>query len=261
MTPKRVAGLVGAGGVAQSFVAYLPRLLAAVGPVKATSFRVARRIANALRAGHAVEDYSALDQCDLIWVVVPESALDRVVRDLAAQVRVDGKMIVLCGSARDSFWPTALRSRGARMASLNVMEGEQRTLVAEGHPDVLRVLRSLAAAEKRKLIEIRPASKPVYFAGVCLAANLVLPWIAGAVECLRAAGFSRAEATGAVGALGTQALRAYARAGPKAWSRVTAHRLRRAVDHDLDTIQATDPRLAALFAAGVEQALRYFKNR
>jgi hypothetical protein len=260
MKSKRVTGLVSAGGVGQSFVARLPRLLAAVGPVKATSFRVARRIVNILRSGHAVKDYAALEKCDVIWIAVPETTLERVIRDLAASARVHGTMIVLCGSVRDSYWPGVLRSGGARVASLNAIERDPRTLVAEGHADVLRELRCLAAAEKSKLIEIRPASKPLFLAGVHLSTDLVLPWIAAAVDSLRMAGFSRSEATGVVEALGARVLRAYGKAGHKAWRRTAVHRLHHAVDSDLETIRSADPHLAALYQAGIEQALGYFKN-
>jgi hypothetical protein len=260
MKSKRVTGLVSAGGIGQSFVARLPRLLAAVGPVKATSFRVARRIVNMLRAGHAVKDYAAFDKCDLIWIVVPEATLEKVIRDLAAYVRAPGKMIVLCGSVRDSYWPGVLRARGARLASLNAIEREPRTLVAEGHPDVLRELRHLAAAEKSKLIEIRPASKPLFLAGVHLSTNLMLPWIAAAIDSLRMAGFSRADATGVVEALGARALRAYGKAGHKAWRRTAVDGLHHAVESDLETIRSADPHLAALYQTGIEQALGYFEN-
>jgi hypothetical protein len=58
-----------------------------------------------------------------------------------------------------------------------------------------------------------------------------------------------------------RALRAYAKAGPKAWSPKAADRLRLSIARDLDTIRAADPRLAALYADGVEQALLYFEWR
>ena len=102
-------GMIGAGGVNRSFLARMPIVLARMGPVKAASFRVARRIANAFRAGDAVTGYAALASCDLIWIVVPDAGLDRVSRDLAAATPLTGKLAVICGSARDSSWPAILR--------------------------------------------------------------------------------------------------------------------------------------------------------
>jgi hypothetical protein len=257
----RGAGLISAGGVAQSFLVRLPSLLAGIGPVKAASFRVASRISNSLRAGHAVEHYSDLEKCRLIWIAVPETSLDRVMHDLASHVPADGKMVVLCGSNFDSLRPSPLRVAGAIVGSLNAMDPDARTLVAEGHPDVVRLLRKIAALDKRKLIEIRPAAKCLYLAGVHLSAHLVLPWIAAALESFRAAGFSRAEAADAVVTLGGRAVRAYGKAGRKAWSAADASNLRSALERDLEPIRATDARLAALYSAGIAQALRYFDGK
>jgi hypothetical protein len=257
-----VMGLIGAGGVNQTFLARMPVLLARMGPLKATSFRVARRIANTLRAGDAVKNYAALAPCDLIWIAVPEAGIDRVSRDLAGATPLAGKVVVLCGSSRDSFWPGPLLAGGARVATLNcVEESEERLFVAEGDPAAMREVSRAMAAEKRKLIQLRPASKALYLSGVHLATDLLLPWIAASVESLRDAGFSRVEATQVADALGGRALRSYVKAGPKAWSPTAADRLRVSIGRDLDTIRGVDPKVAALYADGVEQALRYFEPR
>jgi predicted short-subunit dehydrogenase-like oxidoreductase (DUF2520 family) len=257
-----VMGMIGAGGVSRSFLSRMPVLLGRMGPVKAASFRVARRIANTLRSGHAVMNYAAMEPCDLIWIAVPDAGIDRVSRDLAAATPLAGKVAVLCGSTRDSFWPGPLLAGGARVATLNcVEESGERVFVAEGDPAAMRELRRVIAAERRKLIELRAASKALYLSGVHLATYLLLPWIAASVESLRDAGLSRMEATHVASALGGRALRAYAKAGPKAWSPVAADRLRLSIARDLDTIRGVDPKLAALYADGVEQALRYFESR
>jgi hypothetical protein len=257
-----VMGMIGAGGVNRSFLARMPVVLSRMGPVKAASFGVARRIANTLRSGEAVTSYAALAPCDLIWIAVPDGGIDKVSRDLAAAIPLAGKVAVLCGSTRDSFWPSPLLAGGARVATLNsVEESGERVFVAEGDPEAMRELRRVIAAEKRKLIELRAASKALYLSGVHLATYLLLPWIAASVESLRDAGLSRTEATHVANALGSRALRAYAKAGPKAWSPMAAARLRLSIARDLDTIRGVDPRLAALYADGVEQALGYFESR
>ena len=255
-------GMIGAGGVNRSFISRMPVLLARMGPVKAASFRVARRIANTMRAGHAVDDYEALEPCDVIWIAVPDSGLDRISRDLAAAVPLAGKVAVLCGSSRDSFWPGPLLAGGARVATLNcVEESGEKLFVAEGDPFAMRAVSRAIAAEDRKLIHLRAASKALYLSGIHLATDLLLPWIAASVESLRDAGLSRVEATQVANALGGRALRSYVKAGPKAWSPTAADRLRLSIRRDLDTIRGVDPRLAALYTDGVEQALRYFEPK
>jgi hypothetical protein len=214
-----------------------------------------------LRAGTAVASYEDIAPCDLVWIAVPDDALDRVSREFAAATSLIGKIVVLCASTRDSFWPGSLLGGGARIVTLNsVEESNERLFVCEGDPAAIRELRRVMTAEKRKLIELRAASKALYFSGVYLATHLLLPWIAASVESLRDAGLSRNEATHVANALGGRALRAYAKAGPKAWSPTAATRLRLSIAHDLDTIRSADPKLAAIYAEGVAQALRYFEH-
>jgi hypothetical protein len=90
----------------------MPSVLARLGPVKASSFQVARRLGNSLRAGFAISHYSALELCPLIWIFEPEHSVDRVFRDLAAQMPVHRTMIVLCECVRDSQHPSPLRTAG-----------------------------------------------------------------------------------------------------------------------------------------------------
>jgi hypothetical protein len=260
MKKKRITGLVSAGGISESFLQRMPVLLRALGPVKAASLRVARRIANSLQAGYAVAQYSDLDVCDLIWLAVPDANLDQIAVELAAGAKLGRTMIVLCGSTRHSSSIRPLANR-ARVASLNLVEeSNERVLIAEGHAEVMRELFQLASAEKRKLVEIRSGYKPVYLAGTHLATHLVLPWIGAAVESLRAAGFTRSEATRAVEAMGSRALRGYSNGGRRAWSPTAQPELRDALDRDIDAIRSLDPRLAALYEAGIGQALSYFEN-
>jgi hypothetical protein len=262
MKVHKTAGLVGAGGVSRSFLARMPALLARLGPVKGSSFQVSRRIANGLRAGLGVPSFQALQECDLIWIAVPEDTLDAVTQELAAEIRLAGKVVVLCDALRDSLWPSPLRTAGARLASLNcVPASKERTFAAEGHPSAIAELRRLLAMDGRKLIALRVASKPLYLSGVYLGVHALLPWIAGAVESLRAAGFPRAEAMRTVQALGARALRAYAKAGDKSWNRAAAESLLRAIERDLHAIRLTDPRRALLYSDGAGCIGRFFRER
>ena len=252
-------GLVCAGGVNHSFLARLPALLARLGPIHCSSFRVARQIANSLRAGYACSHCSALEPCAAIWVAVSDNALERTLRDVAAQTPLRRTMVVLCGCISDSLAAGPLNVAGARVASLNpVPDSREVMFVAEGHADTLRLLRRLMAEDGRKLIELKPGTKPLFFAGVHVAAPLLMPWIAAAMESLRASGFSRAEAAAAGEFLSVHALRKYIRAGDKAWTRQTAASLRRALEHDLHAVRSCNPRLAKLYEQGIRVALESF---
>jgi hypothetical protein len=239
----------------------MPQWIGNLGPVKASSLRLSRRIANGFRAGTGVAHYAALQNCELIWIFAPETTLDLVTAELAGEVQLAGKMIVLCEIVPDSLWPIHLRAAGAHVATLNCVPGsDERIFVAEGNPTVIQEVRKLLLRENRKLIELPPGSKTLYLSGVHASAHLLMPWIAGAVESFRAAGFSRREATHTVQSLGSRALRGYAKAGAKAWNRADADRLCRAIEADMETIRRTDHRLAALYTDSAERLLRSYSK-
>jgi hypothetical protein len=253
-------GLVAAGGVSQSFLARMPGVLSHLGPIKAGTFRNARRIANSLRRGQATSHYSTLEACSLIWISVPEQCLDRVLRDLSAQTPIHRTMVVLVGVMRDSLWPNPLLSLGARLATLNVVEGtRERNFVGEGHPDTMRLLRRLFSAEKKKLIELAPTAKPFFFAGVQLSTSLLLPWISASVESLRTAGFRQSDALAVAGSLGVQALYVYEKTGRKIWNRKLAKQLKLALEKEVEPLRKGDPRLAEVYAEGLRKTLEFFE--
>ncbi|HEX5431082.1 MAG TPA: hypothetical protein VFW83_03895 [Bryobacteraceae bacterium] len=258
MTVENGVGLVGRGGVSLSFLARIPALLARLGPIKAYSYRVACQISNSLRAGYAVSHYSALAACPAIWIWTPEPLLDRTLLELKAKAAMNGTMVVLCDSIRDSG--SVERLPGARVATLNpIPDSNERVFVAEGHPETLRMLRQLLAESGRKLIGLKPGGKPLYFAGVHAASSLLLPWIGAAVDGLRASGFSYAEAARVCEFLGARALRQYAKTGSNAWNRAAGESLRRALEHDLPAIRSQNRELADLYEQGIRIALARFE--
>lgn len=254
-------GLIAAGGVSQSFLARLPSFLARLGPVRGTSYHVSRRIALSIRHGYAASHYSMLEPCSVIWISVPEPSLDRIVTDLVAQTPIHRTMVVLVGVTRDSRLPGPLLKAGARVATLNALEGSgERNFVAEGHRDTLRVLHRLFSEDKRKVIELVPSAKPFYFAGARLSSNLLLPLISAAVESFRMAGFTQTDALAVAGSLSIQAAYTYEKSGRKAWTHRLSAEIRHALLHEVEPLRATDPRLAEAYAEGLRQALAYFER-
>jgi len=252
-------GLVCTGSVNQSFLARTPALLSRLGPIKASSFRVARQISRSLRAGQAASHYSALEPCPMVWFAVPETALPRTLNDFVIQAPIHKTMVVLCDSEKDSSAAAALTRKGARVASLNAIpESRERLFVVEGHAETVRAIRRLMEEDGRKLIELGSGAKPLYFAGVRFAAPLLLPWIAAAVEGLRAAGLSRAEAASVGEHIGMRTLRRYAKAGVRSWNTQTAARLRHVLENDMEAVRGRDAKLADLYEKGIRLALAKF---
>src|SRR4051794_12047254 len=163
MKSRKPTGLVGFGGVNQSFLSRIPGLLEQLGPVKGSSLKVSRRIANGLRAGFGVAEYAALEACGIIWVYAPENLLDCISGQLASAIPLAGKIVVLCDALRDSLQPGPLRMAGARVVTVNcVPESHERKFVGEGHPTALAELRKLLTPDHRRLLELRPGGKPLY---------------------------------------------------------------------------------------------------
>jgi hypothetical protein len=108
------------------------------------------------------------------------------------------------------------------------------------------------------LIEIAPAAKPFYFAGMKLSSSLLLPLISASVESFRAAGFSQADALAVAGSLSVQAAYTYEKSGRKSWNKKLTSELRNALEHDIEALKSEDARLADAYAEGLRQALKYF---
>ena len=255
------AGLAGAGGVGRMSLTRMPALLRHLGPVKSSTYRVARRLTNALKDGHAVRDYSEFVDCHAIWITGSEAWVGSSAAELAGSIPLRGKIVILADAWCDSCGSSALCAAGAHTASLNaVEETRERLFIAEGHPEALRYLRGVLSTERRKLIEIEPSSKVLYFAGVQFGANLILPWIAAAVEALRAAGFSRQDATLLAQALGARALRGYGKGGRRAWNAERTAELHRVIHRELPVLRAQGSAdLAKLYESGIARARDFFE--
>lgn len=255
MNSERPMGLVLEGSPGRSFVARVPSLLGRLGPVKGVSFPTARKLVRSLKAGYAIPDYAALEGCALIWIAVPEDAFEGAIADLAGQAWVGRSGVVLCQTVRESASARLLRARGAKVASLyEVGESRHPLLVAEGHREPLRMLRRMCAEESRPLIQIHSGMKPHFLAGLHLATDLLRPWLAASVECLRTAGFRRAEALELTGVLSSRAVRAHLNAPQAPMGGPLRAELERAL-RDAEGMEKSSRKDAALYAAGIRHAL------
>src|SRR5437660_9487619 len=97
MSRRQQVGLIAAGKLTDSPLVRMWALRERLGPVKASSMRVASRIANSLRAGHPVGDYEKFEGCGLILISVPDALLPKIVAELSTQpLTWADKTLVLC---------------------------------------------------------------------------------------------------------------------------------------------------------------------
>jgi len=124
MKKAKSVALIGAGKLTDSPLSRFYWLSDRLGPVKSSSFRLASRIANQLRAGHPVKDFEEFQSSELILVCVPDAILPLVLAELAsAPIDFNGKAVVLSSFWLDSSELHQLSARGAAVASICPIPG------------------------------------------------------------------------------------------------------------------------------------------
>lgn len=190
MTKPLQLGLISEGDSRFSHVLHLRRLRDDLGPVKSSTFPIARRLCNFLRAGYAVTDYEELQSADLILIRVPDGSLPRVIGEMCrAGLPFSRVSFVLCESwlTTDSLAP--LRIVGSTVATLmSVPTAEHNCFIVEGETAAVRGVKQLMEHNNAHVLEIRPGSKALYFASELLATTLAMPLLIASQQALRAAG-------------------------------------------------------------------------
>jgi predicted short-subunit dehydrogenase-like oxidoreductase (DUF2520 family) len=248
--------LYGAGAVSLSFLGRLPHLHGRLGPVASSSYRVASRIVNSLRAGHAVKDCADLAACRVVLVWTPASALTAAVSRLAA-ARIEWASVtfLLCGEGPGSCALDPLRTQGAKAASLRPIEGAGARFVIEGDGPAVREARRLVRELRGKAVELPSSRVALYEAGVSFATSLFTPLIAAAVDALHRAGCNRATAAEIAELLFHTSLRGWAHAGRKSWTGPLAACGSAEARRHVRALLEHDPRVARYYAQAAAFAL------
>jgi len=253
MPKSRTVGLIGAGMVVRSTVSALPRLAEHLGPVKASSYRVSRRIVNAIRAGEAVHELRAFADCRVILVCVEDHTLDGVLQQLAESgLALAGRTIVICDSSREASSFISMSRLGARVASIISVPG---TLVSEGDVRAVREFRRSMLAANTRLVTLEPGGKPWLLAALTVA-GLNSHFAAAADACLREAGLTPSQSRTMVARLMTDALRAWTKAGHQSLDRRWDDERWSAIGRQEALMRTRRPDLAACFSAVVHAAVK-----
>ena len=214
-----LVGLVATGSLARSWFLTVAQQAGRLGPVISSNYRVASRFVNTLRAGVPAEDYGLLDSCKLILVRVGEDEWYEVLEGLGqARIGWKGKSVILCDTDLDSSEWCALEKRGAAVASMLYTEiQEQSRYVMEGNPKALADAQAILNLPRVRVIELARSRKSMYLA--CReAAAMIVPLAAAAEEELRRAGVKPDTAAWMVEHWFQDGLRAYKKAGRRAWN-------------------------------------------
>ena len=253
--------LFGAGPVAKSFLVRLPWLTTRLGPVGAPSFRLASRIVNSMKAGHAVKNLDAFQPCRVVLICVPRDALAEAVAILAeAPLKWPGKIALLCDSVEDSGALKRIHDLGAAVASLTPVDGTAPRFLVEGDRTAVREAKNLVRDLRGQAIELDSQKMALYLAGMSLGSGLFIPLAAACVECIAGASGSTLDAMKIVDALYQRWLRAFVHAGKKSWSGPLAWGDEATVMRELEALHKADPRLERLYREMAVFALEWFNR-
>ena len=187
------AALVIEGNLTASPVLKLPRMPSELGPIKAGSLRIARRVSNFLQAGHAVASYEELQASKLVLLRLPDSSVERVVDEIcASELVLEGLAFVLCDTWLGSETLNRLRQKGAAVATTCQIHAAHGMpyFAAEGMAAATRPLRKLLDRCDARMIEIRPGTKELLFGAELLTTALPIPIFMAAQQALRACGIA-----------------------------------------------------------------------
>lgn len=204
--------------MAKSLIGRLPSAARDIGPVAATSYRVASRIANALRAGQAVRSIVELRAAAIVLFHAPPDQAG-VLLDLLAKAGIPwhGKALIFCDCEEITAVRAQFEALGASTAVARQFGIAGRIAVA-GSGAALTASHRIARELKLKAVEILPDSIDKFDAVVTLSNAAITPLIDCAASLLREAGIRDTEAARIAAALFLETAKGYAHSGRQSWA-------------------------------------------
>lgn len=259
MNRHKQVGLIASGPMIDTTLARQRGLCRTIGPVAASSLRLASRYANALKAGHAarVEEFA---ECALVVIQSPAGRLEEVLRLLgAAKLDWRRRSVALLSDELDSEAIGALRESGASVcAAMLAPPAEKPLMVADGDARAVAEVRAWAGSGQVRSFELRRGTRQVFGAGLTAATVLAGPVMDSAERSLRACGMGAAETRRIIGHLMEMALRSHGAGGRKVWPNPAAPSRRNVVLAQLAASTELDRRLAAFQRKALAAALEFY---
>jgi signal transduction histidine kinase len=218
MKNKPWLGILAAGPMSPALFR-ISNLHVYLGPVAAASLRVASRLANRLKAGVAVQP-EALAEAELILITGPEADFaDLLHLAISAGMDWKGRTAVLLDFRRDASDLAPLQALGASTGTLDSLDSfSDLRFVADVDPLARRRIQRLATAGASSIFYLDQGRKQVFTAGTAFTGTLLAPLVASAVDCLKKAGLTPAEAISITERNTLQTLRSALKSGRKGWA-------------------------------------------
>jgi hypothetical protein len=218
-------GVLGAGAVSSSLVGRLPSKTRELGPVSGSSYRVASRIANTLRAGYPVRTADELNEAPCVLFHAPPDRAPGLLGKLEkAEIDWQGKALVFCDCVIEPAVRQRFKARGASTAVIRQFGIPGRLIVefdpgsaARGSP-ASQMAQRMARELRMKAVPIAPGSEDVFDAAMTLGGAALTPLIDRAAALLRDAGIRDIEAAQLAASLFEQTARDYGHSGKQSWA-------------------------------------------
>jgi predicted short-subunit dehydrogenase-like oxidoreductase (DUF2520 family) len=217
----RTVSIVGAGNLGTALALTLTSAGYAVKYIavraKASSSAASKGIARKLKARLVELGKQPLDT-DIVWIAVPDDSIAQVAHQLAATQNWKGRIVFHSSGALTSDELTALRVKGARVASLHPMMTFVRgslpgmtgvAFAVEGDAVATRAAREIVARLGGYAFPIKKQNKVLYHAFGSFASPLVIALMASLEQVAKAAGIKAGDIKGVMLPLLEQTLRNY----------------------------------------------------
>jgi predicted short-subunit dehydrogenase-like oxidoreductase (DUF2520 family) len=262
-TVRRQLGLIVEGNSTKSVVLRFPGLAETIGPIKAISPAVARRVSNFLQAGISVDSYEALQECESVLIRVPDSSIPRLTSELCASgLNFPGMSFILCESWLPSDSLGALRNREATVASVVPVRGNNgRWFAIEGQFVAVKRARRILHDLHARTIELKPGTKHLYFAASAFAETLPRALFAAAQKALRMSGVTGKHLYALIEEMAQNMIRDLDRGSRGGWSGAPLDCPDQLAARYMSELRKTSPELAALLAEHLRLAEPYSAAR
>lgn len=249
-------GLVVEGNITHSAILRMPKLDGELGPVKSASVRVARRVSNFLKAGHAVAEYEEMQSAQLILLRVPDEAVSRIVEEIfAAELVLKDVSFILCESWLSLEVLAPLRLRGASVGTVLPVPSSRRDwFVVEGDSQAMRHIKRFLEMNDARALELRPGGKPFYFAAELLATALPIPTLFAAQTALRSSGIAGNNLYTLLNEMTQLMLRDALKGARTNWTGPLAHCSPQTASEHVEAVRRTDPQLAEFIGQQLDSA-------
>jgi predicted short-subunit dehydrogenase-like oxidoreductase (DUF2520 family) len=259
MKKRLPLGLVVEGSSTNSALLRLPSTAEELGPVKSSAVRIARRLSNFLKAGYAVAQYEDLQVARLILLRVPDLAVARVVNEICdSGLLFKDLSFVLCESWLSSDALRPLADRGATVATVvSVPSPRQKWFVVEGQLSAVRQVRRFIERNEGRSFELRPGTKPLYFAAQLLVTALPLPLYFDAQQALRSSGITGNHLYTLLDEMSREMFRSFANGARATWGGPLTECSEETASRHLTAVRESQPQIAE----AVEEQLAWARKK